>query len=67
LAIFYIKIGLNDEDEWFDIAVEGMKKDEIALILIENLKYDDNNFKVLDRNDYFYIQLIEWTTVIGKN
>ena len=43
-----------------------MKKDEIALIMIENLKYDDNKFKVLDSNDYYYIQLIEWTTVIGK-
>lgn len=43
-----------------------MKKDEIALIHIENLKYDQNKFKVLDNNQYFYIRLIDWVTVIGK-
>jgi len=64
-GILLENVGLNDKDEWFDIALESMKKDEIALILIENLKYDDNKFKILDNNEYYYIQLLDWTTVIG--
>lgn len=57
---------MNDRDEWFDLAVESMKKEEIALILIENLKYDENKFKILDKNEYYYIQLVDWMTVIGN-
>lgn len=53
-------------EEWFDYGVEGMKKDEIALLMIENLKKDQNDMKVLDNKSYYYIELIDWTTIIGK-
>lgn len=42
-----------------------MKKDEIAMIMIEDLKLDENGMKLLDKTTYFYIQLIDWVTVIG--
>lgn len=43
-----------------------MKKGEIALIMIEHLKKDENDMKVLGNKLYYYIELIDWITIIGK-
>lgn len=37
-------LGLNSYFDWFDLAIEGMRKGEICLVIIENLKY--NGFMV---------------------
>ena len=57
--------GLNNYYYWFDDSFSNMRKGEISLILIENLKYDQNELKVLDYVERYHIQLIEWITVIG--
>jgi hypothetical protein len=52
-------------EEWFDYGIEGMKKNEIAQIMVENLKRDQNDMKVLDFTTFYYIELIDWITIIG--
>lgn len=52
-------------EEWFDYGFEGMKKNEIAQIMVENLKKDQNDMKVLDFTTFYYIELIDWITIIG--
>lgn len=41
-----------------------MKREEIALFILEFLKKDANDLKVLDRTEYVLIQMIDWETII---
>ena len=34
-------LGLNNYFDWFDLAIEGMRKGEICLVIIENLNYNE--------------------------
>jgi hypothetical protein len=38
---------MNKYVEYFDLALENIKKNEISLIIVENLKYDENKMKVI--------------------
>jgi hypothetical protein len=56
LCIYIIKQFLYEGNNVFpshwDLVIEGMKKDEVACIIIEHLKYDENKLKILDFCEY---------------
>jgi hypothetical protein len=41
-----------------------MKREEIALFILEFIKKDANDLKVLDRIEYVLIQMLDWETII---
>lgn len=44
-----------------------MKKGEVSSVKIEHLKYDDNGMKVLDKEEFYMFEVVDWITCIDLN
>jgi hypothetical protein len=68
VAVVTMPIGYPKDPgfQWVDPALQKMKRGEIAVVVIERLKLDQNEMKVLEGNRFLLVQLIDWVTIIGK-
>jgi hypothetical protein len=58
-------LGLKEEYFGVEELLVSMKKGEIAMFEIEHLKTSEqNSMKVLEKSDFYIIEMKEWTTVI---
>ncbi|KRX10355.1 hypothetical protein PPERSA_00835 [Pseudocohnilembus persalinus] len=64
---YQVVLGMNSYPEWWELVVESMKQGEVSNIKIEHLKFDKNDMKVLDYEEYWLFELISWTTIIDLN